>query len=192
MEYWAGRLAEGERRVFVLYQLLKSDECEEVLASHGIERGSVGAVSNALQKKVASLARNNQGYREAVTGECAAWVSGVYAAAGLEYPGGNAIDYWDWWRGEGSSDMSKVPVGAAVVGSGSMSSAGLTYGHIGIYIGSGLIAHNAGGNVATISTIEEFEDDYCNGNLSSCYYSAYKGKQGILGWVWPMGEDFSG
>lgn len=191
LSYWTGRLADGERRVFVVYQLLKSDECEQAMSAHGIDRGSVGAVSNALQKEVASIARNNKGYRAAVTGECAAWVSGVYAAAGIEYPGGNAIDYWDWWKSSGSSDMSQVPVGAAVVGSGSMSSAGKTYGHIGIYIGDGYIAHNAGGGKATISTIEEFEDTYCNGNLETCTYYAYRGKQGILGWVWPSGNDFS-
>lgn len=192
LNYWKGRLEDGERRVFLLYQLLITDECRGFMAENDIDRGSVGAVNNAMQQKVAWIAQNNEGTRAAVGGECAAWVSGVYAAAGLGYPGGNAIDYWDWWQGEGSRDMSQVPVGAAVIGSGSRSDAGLTYGHIGIYLGGGMIAHNAGGNHVTISSIDEFEETYCTGDLAYCYYSAYKGKQGILGWVWPAGNDFSG
>ena len=65
----------------------------------------------------------------------------MYQAAGLGYPGGNAIDYWAKWKGSGSSDLSCIPVGAAVVGSGSTNSSGLAYGHIGIYIGDGKIVH---------------------------------------------------
>ena len=80
------------------------------------------------------------------------------------------------------------PVGAAVVGSGSTNSSGLAYGHIGIYIGDGKIAHNVGGGCATISTVEEFASIYCKGNLSRCDYEEYRGAQGILGWVWPNGQ----
>ena len=48
--------------------------------------------------------------------------------------------------------------------------------------------HPTIGNHVTISSLEEFADYYCEGNLSQCPYSAYRGMQGILGWVWPNGQ----
>ena len=89
-----------------------------------------------MQKRVAAIAESNQGTRPCTAGWCAAWVSGIYEAAGLGYPGGNAIDYWTRWSSSGSTSMDNIPIGAVVVGSGSGSAAGNKYGHVGIYIGN--------------------------------------------------------
>lgn len=148
-------------------------------------------IPTEIQKEVAERAEKNRGTVSADHGRCAAWVSGVYQASGLGYPGGNAIDYWHRWKAAGCPDYSDIPLGAVVVGSGSKSESGKTYGHVGIYIGDGKIAHNAGGGKATISSIEEFENYYCAGNLSLCEYPEYRGRKGILGWVWPFGLDLS-
>lgn len=76
-------------------------------------------------------------------GLCAMWVSQVYSAAGLGYPGGNANDmYWNYcW----SSDRSQLKVGMIVaVPSWTGTSAGQRYGHVGIYIGDGNVISNKG------------------------------------------------
>lgn len=126
--------------------------------------------ASELQKRIASIAKNNAGTQPATAGWCAAWVSGVYQAAGLPYPGGNAIDFWYKWKDTGSTDMSKCPIGAAVVTY--PTDGNRPYGHIGIYIGNGMIANNIGGVV--LWSIEKFDR---NG--------------GIAGWVYPNGVPFN-
>lgn len=185
---WTGLLESGASRETVLDGFIGSREYTALCQEYGIERGSIPSAVSSLQQQVAEIAEQDRGTVSASPGRCAAWVSGVYEAAGVGYPGGNAIDYWHYWKDSGSTDLSNIPVGAAVVGSGSTSSDGLTYGHVGIYIGNGKIAHNAGKGSVTISTVEEFEAYYCKGNLSQCTYGAYRGMRGILGWVWPNGE----
>ncbi len=185
---WVNLLQAGKSRAGVLNGFIGSAEYGKLCEEYGIARGNLIPDTGEQQSKVAEIARNNKGTVAASHGKCAAWVSGVYQAAGLGYPGGNASDYWEKWKDSGSSDLSCIPVGAAVVGSGSTNSSGLAYGHIGIYIGDGKIAHNVGGGCATISTVEEFASIYCKGNLSRCDYEEYRGAQGILGWVWPNGQ----
>ena len=126
--------------------------------------------ASELQKRIAVIAKNNAGTQPATAGWCAAWVSGVYQAAGLPYPGGNAIDFWYKWKDTGSTDMSKCPIGAAVVTY--PTDGNRPYGHIGIYIGNGMIANNIGGVV--LWSIEKFNR---NG--------------GIAGWVYPNGVPFN-
>lgn len=76
-------------------------------------------------------------------GLCAMWVSQVYSAAGLGYPGGNANDmYWNYCT---SSDRNQLKVGMLVaVPSWTGTSAGRIYGHVGIYIGDGKVISNKG------------------------------------------------
>ncbi len=77
-------------------------------------------------------------------GWCAAWVSNVYRNAGLGWFGGNACDmYWNYCT---SSDKSTLEVGMIIAdpshsGTGS---AGEIYGHVGIYIGGGMVISNVG------------------------------------------------
>ena len=82
-------------------------------------------------------------------GLCAMWVSQVFSLAGLGYPQGNACDmYYAWCH---SSNKSELKPGMIIaVPSHSGTSAGRTYGHIGIYVGNGEVRHNIG-SVATWS-----------------------------------------
>lgn len=135
-----------------------------------------GSIAN-LQERVVAIAQNNLGTKPCTSGFCAAWVSGIYQAAGLGYPGGNAIDYWTRWSSSGSTSMDNIPIGAVVVGSGSGSAAGNKYGHVGIYIGNGMVADNPGYH--RIISIEEWAAK----QVGTCH-----GYHGYIGWVWPYGE----
>ena len=135
--------------------------------------------SQQLQQRVAEIAKNNQGTMPCTGGFCARWVSGVYQAADLGYPGGNAIDFWTRWSYSGSTSMDNIPVGAVVVGSGCGSEAGNKYGHVGIYIGNGMVADNVGRHrVISLEEWAAYNSGYCNG-----YH-------GYIGWVWPYGQPF--
>ena len=136
--------------------------------------GSVRDDIENLQLRVAAIARENLSTRPCTSGMCAAWVSGVYSAAGLGYPGGNAIDYWTRWGHAGSTSMENIPIGAVVVGSGSGSALGNQYGHVGVYLGDGLVAENVGYH--RIISIEEWAAK----NVGTCH-----GYTGYIGWVWP-------
>ena len=77
------------------------------------------------------------------SGLCAAWVTYVFANAGLGSYGGNACDMCAWWCGT-STDNIKPGMIIAVESSSSGSTAGRIYGHIGIYLSDGLVHHNVG------------------------------------------------
>ena len=127
----------------------------------------------ATEKQV-EVARNaGHGFSTypAVYGWCAAWVSGVYSyTGGITPPHGDAIDYWNKWKSSGSTRMDNIPIGACVISSGDP-----TYGHIGIYLGGGVVASNLG--YCKIETIQSF------GNVSA----VCQGHVGYIGWVWPNG-----
>ena len=83
-------------------------------------------------------------------GYCAMWVSQVYSNAGCGYPTGNANDmYWAYCH---SSDKSELQAGMliAVPSHTIGGSWGVIYGHVGIYIGDGLVMDNIG-SIATHS-----------------------------------------
>ncbi len=131
-----------------------------------------------LRERVATIATNNQSTQPCTHGYCAKWVSGVYQAAGLGYPGGHAIDYWNNWSYSGSTSMDNIPVGAVVVGSGSGSELANQYGHVGVYLGNGMVADNVGYH--RIISLE----DWAATNVGIC-----QGHQGFIGWVWPYGQE---
>lgn len=85
-------------------------------------------------------------------GLCAMWVSEVYEAAGLPYPTGNACDMYDQYCT--SKDKSELKVGMMIaVRTHNLTPAGSQYGHIGIYIGDGMMMDNIG-EIRTISVDE--------------------------------------
>lgn len=138
-----------------------------------------------MQNKIANIAKNNAGTYPCTANYCAAWVEGVYHAAGLGYTPcfGNAIDYWNKWSSSGSSSLENIPVGAVVVGSGSGSYMGNLYGHVGVYLGNGLVAENIGRhNITDINS-------WINSQRGTC-----QGHHGFIGWVWPynnaLGEGY--
>ncbi|XCP83585.1 glucosaminidase domain-containing protein [Roseburia hominis] len=164
-------------RYMDIYNLWRLD----AMTLEQLQRGDGGndeESSSELQRRIAEIARTGQGTRPCRSGYCAAWVSGVYEAAGLGYPGGNAIDYWNRWKASGSTSMRNIPVGAAVLSSGSGRD-GAVYGHIGIYIGDGKVANNIG--YLSIVTVEEF----ANAGTATC-----QGHRGWIGWVYPYGRAF--
>ena len=82
-------------------------------------------------------------------GLCAMWVSQVYQAAGCGYPGGNAVD--QYYAYCSSSDRSALQPGMLIaVPTHPHTAAGRIYGHVGIYIGGGLVMDNVG-YIRTIS-----------------------------------------
>lgn len=92
------------------------------------------------QKAVISYA-----YRVASPGAglCAMWVSQVFSAAGMGYPSGNACDMCIAWCH--SSNKSELKPGMIIaVTSHAGTSAGIKFGHIGIYVGNGEVRHNIG------------------------------------------------
>ncbi len=85
-------------------------------------------------------------------GLCAMWVSRVFSAAGFSYPTGNANDmYYRWCH---TSDRNKLKPGMIVaVSTHPFSAAGRIYGHVGIYLGNGVVRDNIG-YIRTISVDE--------------------------------------
>lgn len=100
------------------------------------------AGGNELQAKVAEIAQNSAAYGiEAKAGYCQAWVYKVYYEAGAcsQYTTADcAIHAGQKWGV--STDWSQIQVGATVYGYSHSK-----WGHVGIYIGNGMVAHNIGG-----------------------------------------------
>ena len=84
------------------------------------------------------------------SGGCAAWVSNVFSNAGIGSWHGNACDfYWSYCT---SSNLSDLKPGMIIaVSSCAGTSASRAYGHVGIYIGNGIVMQNLLGTVGTMS-----------------------------------------
>ena len=122
----------------------------------GVGNGAEYEASSEVQKKIvdAAFITPSPG-----PGWCAMWVSQVYQNAGLGYIGGNACDMYRNYTF--TSDRSKLKVGmlVAVESSSSGSSAGLTYGHVGIYIGDGKVIDNIGR--IRVTTLDDWIATFC-------------------------------
>lgn len=128
--------------------------------------------ASAEQKKIVETATNGS-----VPGQyfyCLKWVGDVYQAAGhpfIRLPG--AIDVWRQRESQTAygRDKDKIPLGAAVITTGSGSDG---YGHIGIYIGGGQVISEVGGQ--RTETLEGF---------CSWAGDTIDGMRGWCGWVCP-------
>lgn len=120
---------------------------------------------NDTQKKIVAVATNSAKYGiSARSGYCQAWVADVYqAVTGSRGSAHCALCAADMWAV--SSDFSQIPVGATVYGYSSSK-----YGHVGIYIGNGMVAHNIG--EIKIQSLES-------------WIKTYKG----FAWGWENGND---
>ena len=99
------------------------------------------------------------------SGLCAAWVTRVFAAAGLNVGGGNACDMYNWYC---YTSVSNIQPGMIVAcPSAPYSSAAVIYGHVGIYLGSGSFIHasSAGGKVITSSLTSGYYNTYFVGGI---------------------------
>ena len=127
-----------------------------ISANGGIGGGKEYETSTDVQKKIVNAAYITP---SPGAGWCAMWVSQVYQNAGLGYIGGNACDMYRNYTF--TSDRSKLKVGmlVAVESSSSGSSAGLTYGHVGIYIGDGKVIDNIGR--IRVTTLDDWIATFC-------------------------------
>lgn len=91
-------------------------------------------------------------------GYCAQWVIDVYRNAGLDVEELNACDMY--WRYCTSADTNELSAGMiiAVPSHSKSGSAGLRYGHIGIYVGDGLVMDSTG--TVNTRTLEEWTSYY--------------------------------
>lgn len=128
--------------------------------NHNTETGSGQEYSSATaaQRAIVDTAYNTP---FAGDGLCATWVSRVFANAGQPYPGGDANTFTM------SRESGGIKVGMAIaVEHSGPSYASYTYGHIGIYIGDGMIMHNEtswtgnSSNGCTITPIDEWRATY--------------------------------
>jgi hypothetical protein len=127
-----------------------------ILANGGIGGGEEYEASAEVQKKIVDAAYITP---SPGAGWCAMWVSQVYQNAGLGYIGGDACDMYR--NHTFTSDRSKLKVGmlVAVESSSSGSQAGLTYGHVGIYIGDGKVIDNIGH--IRVTTLDNWIATFC-------------------------------
>lgn len=126
------------------------------------------ALANDRQKRIVSIAQSTP---SPGAGLCAMWVSRVFADAGYGYEEGDACDMF--WKRCYESDLNNLLVGMIVaVPSHPHTSAGYRWGHIGIYIGNGLVMDNVG-QIRTISL----------SSWLSYYGATYQPK-----WGWCRGE----
>ncbi len=122
----------------------------------GIGGGQEYEASGEVQKRIVNAAYVTP---SPGPGWCAMWVSQVYQNAGLGYLGGNANDMYRNFTY--TSDPSKLEVGmiVAVESSSSGGELGLIYGHVGIYIGDGMVMDNIG--VVRVTTLEDWINTFC-------------------------------
>lgn len=147
------------------------------------ELKAVSEVSE-VQRRIAENARGNNGTFPCKSGYCAAWVTGIYHKTGLytDKMYFDAINFWlNWGINDGitsSTRSDNIPVGAVVVGSGP--SGENQFGHVGIYLGDGLVAENVGRH--KITPLDEWIE-HQNGEC--------RGYKGYIGWVFPYNVDLT-
>lgn len=122
-------------------------EIYAALTSGGLGSGEEYAASSEQQKAIVDAAKRTPCPGPSL---CATWVSNVFRNAGVGWFGGDACDmYWAYCH---STDRSQLKVGMLVaVPKSSASGAGAIYGHVGIYVGDGMVMHSTGGAVVTES-----------------------------------------
>ncbi|MDE7390003.1 MAG: hypothetical protein K2M82_03580 [Lachnospiraceae bacterium] len=125
--------------------------------------------ANDTQKQIVKVSVSAADYGIiAVNNQCEAWVADIYQKVlGSRGYAPSAIAAGRSWSV--SSDWSRIQVGAAVYGTSSNQ-----YGHVGIYIGGGLVIHNLNGYVKT-ETLES-------------WVKSYNGKC----WGWENGKNLTG
>ena len=105
------------------------------------------------QISVIEIATNSGAYGiPARAGYCQAWAAHVYGRAGFPIDGSSCARVSGERYGV-SNDFTAVPPGAAVYGYSSS-----RYGHVGIYVGGGLVYHNIGG--VAVDTLSDWIQRY--------------------------------
>lgn len=131
----------------------------EALQNGGDADGDHGANGGAPQIAGATARQQaivNMAYATPTPGQglCAAWVSNVFRNAGYGFYGGNACDMCRSWCHSSNRNELKVGMIIADVSHPGTGSAGLTYGHVGIYIGNNKVMSNEG--PITVKNLDAF------------------------------------
>lgn len=101
--------------------------------------------STDAQKRVVEAAKSTPSPGQ---GRCAEWVSHVYVNAGFPYLSYQAPEWLASWCT--STDRSELKAGMVIaVRHSPYGGEGWDYGHVGIYIGDGIVMHNEGPIVST-------------------------------------------
>ena len=136
-------------------------KAQEYLAMFsGKTKPSEDAGANEIQLKIVEIAKQSKKY--GITpqeGYCLRWVNDVYEKAGAVVTRRNCARCSGYYFGV-SKDFSNIPIGAAVYGE-SRTNEGAYYGHVGIYIGNGQVADNAG--YVRITSLEKWLKSFPNG-----------------------------
>ena len=131
----------------------------EALQNGGDADGDHGANGGAPQIAGATARQQaivNMAYATPTPGQglCAAWVSNVFRNVGYGFYGGNACDMCRSWCHSSNRNELKVGMIIADVSHPGTGSAGLTYGHVGIYIGNNKVMSNEG--PITVKSLDAF------------------------------------
>ncbi|WP_158572599.1 phage tail tip lysozyme [Collinsella sp. AF38-3AC] len=151
---WEGA---GIPRLKVRYEA--ADRYYELLTNPSDGDGDHGAGTGAPQIAGASARQQtvvNMAYATPSPGQgwCAAWVTNVFRSAGVGYFGGNACDMCRSWCHSSNRNELKVGMIIADISHPGTGSAGLTYGHVGIYIGNNKVMSNEG--PITVKSLDSF------------------------------------
>lgn len=151
---WEGA---GIPRLKVRYEA--ADRYYELLTNPSDGDGDHGGGTGAPQIAGASARQQtvvNMAYATPSPGQgwCAAWVTNVFRGAGVGYFGGNACDMCRSWCHSSNRNDLKVGMIIADVSHPGTGSAGLTYGHVGIYIGNNRVMSNEG--PITVKSLDSF------------------------------------
>ncbi|WP_158567515.1 phage tail tip lysozyme [Collinsella sp. AM29-10AC] len=151
---WEGA---GIPRLKVRYEA--ADRYYELLTNPSDGDGDHGGGTGAPQIAGASARQQtvvNMAYATPSPGQgwCAAWVTNVFRAAGVGYFGGNACDMCRSWCHSSNRSELKVGMIIADVSHPGTGAPGLTYGHVGIYIGNNKVMSNEG--PITVKSLDTF------------------------------------
>lgn len=151
---WEGA---GIPRLKVRYEA--ADRYYELLTNPSDGDGDHGSGTGAPQITGASARQQtvvNMAYATPSPGQgwCAAWVTNVFSAAGVGYFGGNACDMCRAWCHSSNRSELKVGMIIADVSHPGTGAPGLTYGHVGIYIGNNRVRSNEG--PITVKSLDSF------------------------------------
>lgn len=112
-----------------------------------------GFTESSLTAKQRAVVNSAKKTPYAGSGLCAAWVTNVFRNAGIGYWGGDACDQYRMFCK--SSKVSELKPGMIVaVSTHGKTRMGAIYGHVGVYIGNGMMMDNITGGIRTISVGE--------------------------------------
>ena len=132
-------------------------------------------IVNDTMRSIANVAANNSG--GGYDGMCEMWAE-IQCQNATGITRNNQVSAYGAWQNYGvSTSRDNIPVGAMVYGSGLGDGNYNPYGHVGIYVGDGMVADQGG-----VQTM----DEWLNWQVANC-----DGHVGYIGWGWYNGIDLT-